>query len=86
MASNALQRCRPRNVTLKMWIDRRIGGEIATWRKDGRRGASSGSAAVVGGWWLRGSMGQLKKQVGFFMGIHQDEKDVVSTWFCFQVF
>ncbi|CAE7588062.1 unnamed protein product [Symbiodinium natans] len=23
-------------VTLKMWIDRRIGGEIATWRKGGR--------------------------------------------------
>lgn len=26
----------PSNVSLKMWIDRRIGGEIATWRKDGR--------------------------------------------------
>ena len=25
-------------VTLKMWIDRRIGGEIATWRKGGRHG------------------------------------------------
>ena len=24
-------------MSLKMWIDRRIGGEIATWRKDGRR-------------------------------------------------
>jgi len=23
-------------VSLKMWIDRRIGGEIATWRRDGR--------------------------------------------------
>ena len=23
-------------VTLKMWIDRRIGGEIAAWRKNGR--------------------------------------------------
>ena len=27
---------RPSSVTLKMWIDRRIGGEINTWRKDGR--------------------------------------------------
>lgn len=26
----------PSSVSLKMWIDRRIGGEIATWRKDGR--------------------------------------------------
>jgi len=26
----------PSSVTLKMWIDRRIGGEINTWRKDGR--------------------------------------------------
>ena len=31
-------RPRPKSVGLKMWIDRRIGGEIATWRKDGRRG------------------------------------------------
>jgi len=26
----------PSSVSLKMWIDRRIGGEIHTWRKDGR--------------------------------------------------
>eukprot|EP00930_Biecheleria_cincta_P080338 TRINITY_DN6853_c0_g1_i2.p1 TRINITY_DN6853_c0_g1~~TRINITY_DN6853_c0_g1_i2.p1 ORF type:complete len:650 (+),score=150.06 TRINITY_DN6853_c0_g1_i2:68-1951(+) len=30
--------CLPKSsgVSLKQWIDRRIGGEIATWRKDGR--------------------------------------------------
>ena len=32
---------RPSSVTLKMWIDRRIGGEINTWRKDGRWAADS---------------------------------------------
>ncbi|CAE7169042.1 unc-104, partial [Symbiodinium pilosum] len=39
----------PSGVTLKMWIDRRIGGEIATWRAGGRaRDVSIGLREIWG--------------------------------------